>query len=131
MATPTVAPVGVAAPAMSSDHWTRYSATVFAICFLGWVFDVYESTIMQITTPLLIEEMGITPATMGFVSTVSRWIGLTGTFLFPVVADLYGRRTALMIEFIAHSVLPAVRSVPLMRALMSRGQVLPAACADA
>jgi hypothetical protein len=36
-----------------------------------------------------------------------------------------------MIEFIAHSVFPAVRSVPLMRALMSRGQVLPAACADA
>ena len=36
-----------------------------------------------------------------------------------------------MIEFIAHSVFPAVRSVPLMSALMSRGQVLPAACADA
>ena len=36
-----------------------------------------------------------------------------------------------MIEFMAHSVLPAVRSVPLMSAPMSRGQVLPAAGADA
>ena len=36
-----------------------------------------------------------------------------------------------MMEFMAHSVLPAVRSAPLMSALMSRGQVLPAACADA
>ena len=36
-----------------------------------------------------------------------------------------------MIEFMAHSVLPAVRSAPLISALMSRGQVLPAACADA
>ncbi|MCY1224605.1 hypothetical protein D9M72_367690 [compost metagenome] len=36
-----------------------------------------------------------------------------------------------MMASIAHSVLSAVRSAPLIRAEMSRGQVLPAACADA
>jgi hypothetical protein len=36
-----------------------------------------------------------------------------------------------MIVFIAHWVLPVVRSVPSMSAPMSRGQVLPAGWADA
>jgi MFS family permease len=66
------------------------------MCILGWAFDIYEATIMQLVTPILIKEWGITPATMGFVTTLSRWIGLVGTFIFPVLADLYGRRPALI-----------------------------------
>jgi MFS family permease len=51
---------------------------------------------MQLVTPILIKEWGITPATMGTVTTISRWVGLIGTFIFPVLADLYGRRPALI-----------------------------------
>src|ERR1043166_7198162 len=86
MATSTV-PGAVAAPLTASDHWTRNSATVLTICILGWAFDIYEATIMQLVTPILIKEWGITPATMGMVTTISRWIGLIGTFAFPVFAD--------------------------------------------
>jgi len=52
----------------SGDRWTSDSATVLVICILGWAFDIYEATIMQLVTPLLIKEWGITPATMGFVT---------------------------------------------------------------
>ena len=90
--------------ATSSDRWTRNSATVLAICILGWAFDIYEATIMQLVTPLLIKEWGITPATMGFVTTFSRWIGLIGTFAFPVLADLYGRKPALVAAILGYSV---------------------------
>jgi len=93
-----------AVPVMSSDRWTGYSATVLAICILGWAFDIYEATIMQLVTPILIKEWAITPATMGFVTTVSRWIGLIGTFVFPVFADLYGRRPALIWAILGYSV---------------------------
>jgi MFS family permease len=93
-----------AVPVMSSDRWTGYSATVLAICILGWAFDIYEATIMQLVTPILIKEWGITPATMGFVTSVSRWIGLIGTFVFPVFADLYGRRPALIWAILGYSV---------------------------
>jgi MFS family permease len=105
MATSTTASAAVAAPAISDERWTSYSATVLTICILGWAFDIYEATIMQLVTPILIKEWGITPATMGSVTTISRWVGLIGTFVFPVFADLYGRRPVLIWSILGYSVL--------------------------
>ena len=51
-----------ASPRVAADHWTAYSVTVWAICMLGFAFDIYEGTIMQLVTPLLIKEWGIAPA---------------------------------------------------------------------
>jgi MFS family permease len=90
---------------ISSDGWNRSNATVLTICILGWAFDIYEATIMQLVTPILIKEWDITPATMGFVTTVSRWVGLIGTFAFPVLADLYGRKPALIWAILGYSIL--------------------------
>src|SRR6202034_3583953 len=101
MATSTVSIA--AAPVQAADKWTSYSVIVLAICILGWAFDVYEMTIMQLVTPILIKEWGITPATMGTVTTLSRWIGLIGTFLFPMLADLYGRRPALIWSILVYA----------------------------
>jgi MFS family permease len=101
-ASPSAAP---ATPLTSDERWTKYSATVLTICVLGWAFDIYEATIMQLVTPILIKEWGITPATMGMVTTVSRWVGLIGTFVFPVLADLYGRRPVLIWSILGYSVL--------------------------
>jgi MFS family permease len=103
MATSSNAPA--ASTPISSDGWNRSNATVLTICILGWAFDIYEATIMQLVTPLLIKEWDITPATMGFVTTVSRWVGLIGTFAFPVLADLYGRKPALIWAILGYSVL--------------------------
>src|SRR5713226_9937755 len=102
MASTATAPT--AAAVMSSDRWTSTSATVLAICILGWAFDIYEATIMQLVTPILIKEWGITPATMGTVTTISRWVGLIGTFAFPVLADLYGRKPTLIVAILGYSV---------------------------
>jgi putative MFS transporter len=88
----------------ATDRWTRYNATVLTICILGWAFDIYEQTIMQLVTPLLIKEWGITPATIGYVTTVARWVGLIGTFVFPVLADLYGRKPILIFAILGYSI---------------------------
>src|ERR1700740_2636729 len=93
---------------ISDERWTSYSATVLTICILGWAFDIYEATIMQLVTPILIKEWGITPATMGTVTTVSRWVGLIGTFAFPVLADLYGRTAVLIWFILVYLVLPGL-----------------------
>ena len=50
-----------ASPQLSADRWTTYSVTVWAICMLGFAFDIYEATIMQLVTPLLIKEWGAAP----------------------------------------------------------------------
>jgi hypothetical protein len=43
-------------PQVAADRWTAYSVTVWAICMLGFAFDIYEATIVQLVTPLLIKE---------------------------------------------------------------------------
>jgi MFS family permease len=105
MSNTSTAPAAAAPQATSTDGWNSYNAKVLTICILGWAFDIYEATIMQLVTPILIKEWGITPATMGFVTTVSRWVGLIGTFAFPVLADLYGRKPALIWSILGYSVL--------------------------
>ena len=92
------------ASAPATDRWTRDNATVLTICILGWAFDVYEQTILQLVTPLIIEEWGITPATIGIVTTVARWIGLIGTFVFPALADLYGRKPILILAILGYCI---------------------------
>jgi MFS family permease len=106
--TPAGTAPAAAAPVLSDERWTRYSATVLSICILGWAFDVYEATIMQLVTPILIKEWGITPATIGMVTTISRWVGLIGTFAFPVLADLYGRKPVLIWTILGYSILTAL-----------------------
>jgi MFS family permease len=92
-----------ASPQVAADRWTAYSVTVWAICMLGFAFDIYEATIMQLVTPLLIKEWGIAPATIGNITTVSRWVGLIGIFVFPTLADLYGRRPVLVLTILGYS----------------------------
>jgi glutathione S-transferase-like protein len=70
-----------AGPQLAADRWTAYSLTVWAICMLGFAFDIYEGTIMQLVTPILIKEWGIVPATMGYITTLSAWVGLIGVSL--------------------------------------------------
>ena len=93
----------IPSPQVAADRWTAYSVTVWAICMLGFAFDIYEATIMQLVTPLLIKEWGIAPATIGNITTVSRWVGLIGIFIFPTLADLYGRRPVLVLTILGYS----------------------------
>ncbi|GAC1320960.1 MAG: MFS transporter [Chloroflexota bacterium] len=88
-----------------AEGWTRYRVSILAICVFGWAFDIFESTIPQLVTPLLIQEWQITPATIGLVTTVGRWVGLSGFFIFPVLADLYGRKSILMATILGYSLL--------------------------
>jgi len=85
------------------DGWTQNSAIILAVCVLGWVFDVYEQTVMQIVTPILIKEFGIAPSTMGSITTIGRWVGLIGIFVFPALADLYGRKPILIVAILGYS----------------------------
>lgn len=96
-------PAANVASGPSAEGWSRQSRTILAVCMLGWIFDVYEQTIMQIVTPILIKEWAITPATMGNITTIGRWVGMIGIFVFPALADLYGRKPLLILSIVGYA----------------------------
>jgi MFS family permease len=91
--------------APQSDRWTAARALVLVVCILGWAFDVFEGTIPQLTTPFLLQEFNLTPAAFGVISSIARWVGLLGFFIFPALADLYGRKPILLVTIFGYSVL--------------------------
>src|SRR5207245_1405358 len=107
MSTASTASIAMTPSVAVSDRWTRYNATVLTICILGWAFDIYEATIMQLVTPILIKEWGITPATMVTETAPPKWPatalgGLVGGYPFGymlcslaalVVVPLWGWRS--------------------------------------
>ena len=42
-------------------------------------------------------------AEMGTLQTISRWVGILGTFLFPALADLYGRKPVLIWSILGYA----------------------------
>ena len=96
-------PARISIVAPSADRWTGYAVKVLIVCILAWAFDIYEQTIMQLVTPLLIKEWQITPTTIGMITTLSRWVGIWGIFIFPALADIYGRQPILAASILGYS----------------------------
>jgi MFS family permease len=42
---------------------------------------------------------------IGSIATVSRWAGIIGIFVFPTLADLYGRKPILVVTILGYSLL--------------------------
>ena len=52
--------------------------------------------------------IGIAPSTMGSITTIGRWVGLIGIFVFPGAADLYGRKPILIVAILGYSLFSGV-----------------------
>ena len=72
-----------------ADRWTAYTITVLAVCILGFAFDIYEGTIIQLVTPLLIKEWGIKPATIGYIIELTASTGVHGEMMDPAISKPY------------------------------------------
>src|SRR5690349_5862295 len=62
---------------------------------LGWGFDGMDGVIFALASPLLIKEFALTIPEYRSGLQIALLIGIAGMFVWPSLADRYGRRTLL------------------------------------
>lgn len=99
----------------SSGPWyrgiTRYEWLVLIIASAGWIFDVYEGQIFNLTRNQLLQEiLGVEPGHADLKKYGDRLLGIfllggmVGGILFGSLADKYGRRPMMIITILMYSV---------------------------
>lgn len=102
-------------PALSDKPWysgvTRYQWLVLIIASLGWVFDVYEGQIFNLTRNTMLSDiLGVSSEDLDIKKYGDMFLGvflLGGTFgglLFGSLADRYGRGKIMIVTILMYSV---------------------------
>ena len=100
MTAPTALPV----PPWERQIDQRTLLTVSVVCFLAWVFAVYDFTLFGTLLPVIAEDFGWSPA---YATGVNTWVTV-GVFLVSLVIgtllDRFGRRQALIITVVGAAI---------------------------
>ncbi len=96
---------GSLAELRSADAWTRTSKIVVGLCFVAYIFDVYELTTYQVALPAIVSEFGLSRLDAGALNLIVGWVGRFAGLMLVPLADLYGRRIVLAGGVLGYSVL--------------------------
>ncbi len=115
-ATPIVGPLEQHHRARSSafvaaSDTTRVTSTHWHIAIangLGWGFDGMDGVIFALATPLVIKDFGVSLPDYRSGLQIALLIGILGMYVWPWLADRYGRRTLLAINIALFSLLMPV-----------------------
>jgi MFS family permease len=97
----------------ASDR-TRLTRTHWHIAIangLGWGFDGMDGVIFALATPLVIKDFGVTLPQYRSGLQISLLIGILGMYVWPWLADRYGRRNLLAINIALFSLLMPIAAV--------------------
>jgi MFS family permease len=93
---------------LTSTHWHIAWANG-----LGWGFDGMDATILALVAPLLIKEFAIDLGTYRSGVQISFFVSIVGLYLWPWLADKFGRRNILAINIAVFSLaMPLVALSP-------------------
>lgn len=91
----------------ASDQ-TRVTATHWHIAVangLGWGFDGMDGVIFALASPLVIKEFGLSVPDYRSGLQIALLVGIAGMYVWPFLADRYGRRTLLAVNIAMFSLL--------------------------
>jgi putative MFS transporter len=95
---------------------TRLTSTHWHIAWangLGWGFDGMDGAILALVAPLLMKEFAVDLATFRSGIQISALVSIVGLFLWPWLADRFGRRNVLAINIAVFSMaMPLVALAP-------------------
>jgi len=93
---------------LTRTHWHIASAN-----FLGWGFDGMDGAIFALVAPMVIAEFAVNLGTYRTGVQIAMLAGIVGLYLWPWLADRYGRRTLLAINIAMFSLfMPLVALSP-------------------
>ena len=98
----------------AASDTTRVTRTHWHIAIangLGWGFDGMDGVIFALATPLIIKDFGVTLPEYRTGLQISLLIGILGMYVWPWLADRYGRRTLLAINIALFSLLMPVVAI--------------------
>src|SRR6185437_15557438 len=93
---------------------TRLSRTHWHIAIangLGWGFDGMDGVIFALATPLVIKDFGVTLPEYRSGLQIALLVGILGMYVWPWLADRYGRRNLLAINIALFSLLMPVTAL--------------------
>ena len=87
------------------DRWTRPAIVVVALCFLVYIFDVYELSTFQVVLPAILADFNLSLLDAGVLFLLTGWASrIAGLVLVPL-ADTIGRRSILAWGVLGYSLL--------------------------
>ena len=87
------------------DRWTRPAIVVVALCFLVYIFDVYEISTFQVVLPAILADFNLSLLDAGVLFLLTGWASrIAGLVLVPL-ADTIGRRSMLGWGVLGYSLL--------------------------
>ncbi|MGH7212958.1 MAG: MFS transporter [Acetobacteraceae bacterium] len=78
---------------LTPTHWHIAAANG-----LGWMFDGMDGVIFALASPLIIRDFGVTIPQYRTGGQIALLIGIAGMFVWPWLADRYGRRSLLALN---------------------------------
>jgi MFS transporter, putative metabolite:H+ symporter len=93
---------------------TRLTRTHWHIAIangLGWGFDGMDGVIFALATPLVIKDFGVTLPEYRSGLQIALLVGILGMYVWPWLADRYGRRSLLAINIALFSLLMPVAAI--------------------
>ena len=93
-----------------SDHakFNGFHGMVLFWCALIIIFDGYDLAVAGIALPSIMKEMGVTPATAGYMVSSALFGMMFGAIFLGTIADKIGRRWAIVICIVLFSVFTAL-----------------------
>ncbi len=93
-----------------SDHakFNSFHGMVLFWCALIIIFDGYDLAVAGIALPSIMKEMGVTPATAGYMVSSALFGMMFGAIFLGTIADKIGRRWAIVICIVLFSVFTAI-----------------------
>lgn len=124
---------------LDESRFNRFHAMILFWCFLILVIDGYDLAVVGAALPLIMEAMGVTATTAGFMASSALFGMMLGAMFFGALADKLGRAKMLVLCIALFSVFtagaglthdPVTFSVTRFIAGLGIGGVLPIAAAQ-